>query len=53
MVEDLEATYAQFLEAGLAPTPIERFSREHNGFKLREPAGHTVKFYSNHVVGPV
>jgi glyoxalase/bleomycin resistance protein/dioxygenase superfamily protein len=53
MVEDLEATHKQFLDAGLAPTPIERVSPDHRGFKVREPAGHTITFYSNHVVGPV
>ena len=51
MVEDLQETHQRFCDLGLAPTPIERISPEHEGFKLREPAGHTIKFYSNHVSG--
>lgn len=53
MVEDLHAAHADFVELGLNPTPIEKISREHEGFKLTEPAGHTITFYSNHVSGPV
>jgi hypothetical protein len=53
MVEDIHGAHAKFVELGLNPTPIERISREHEGFKLTEPAGHTVTFYSNHVSGPV
>jgi len=51
MVEDLNATHEQFVELGLEPTPIERVSPEHEGFKVREPAGHLITFYSNHVSG--
>jgi hypothetical protein len=51
MVEDLHATHASFVEQGLEPTPIERLSREHEQFKLREPAGHVIAFLSNHVSG--
>ena len=51
MVEDLNATHKHFVELGLEPTPIERVSREHEGFKVREPAGHVITFYSNHVSG--
>ena len=51
MVEDLSATRARFVELGLSPTPIERISPEHEGFKIRQPAGHTISFYSNHVSG--
>lgn len=53
MVEDIRAAHAKFVGLGLNPTPIERISREHEGFKLTEPAGHTVTFYSSHVSGPV
>src|SRR5262245_6231121 len=53
MVEDIHAAHAKFVELGLSPTSIERISREHEGFKLTEPAGHTITFYSNHVSGPV
>jgi len=51
MVEDLNATHEQFVELGLEPTPIERVSPEHEGFKVREPSGHLITFYSNHVSG--
>jgi hypothetical protein len=51
MVEDLQATHASFIELGLDPTPIERLSREHEQFKLREPAGHLISFVSNHTSG--
>jgi hypothetical protein len=51
MVEDLHATHQSFVALGLEPTPIERLSREHECFKLREPAGHVISFVSNHVSG--
>ena len=51
MVEDLGETHRLFVELGLQPTPIERLSREHDYFKLREPAGHVISFVSNHVSG--
>ena len=51
MVEDLHETHQGLIEVGLAPTPIERVSPEHEGFKLKEPAGHTITFYSSHVSG--
>jgi hypothetical protein len=51
MVEDLQATRQQFIELGLAPTPIERASPDHERFLLREPAGHLITFFSSHVSG--
>ena len=51
MVEDLNATHEQFVDLGLEPTPIERTSPEHESFKVREPSGHLITFYSNHVSG--
>src|ERR1041385_551359 len=51
MVEDLQATHASFIELGLDPTPIERLSREHEQFTLREPAAHLISFVSNHTSG--
>ena len=51
MVEDLRATHASFVALGLEPTSIERLSREHECFKVREPAGHVLSFVSNHVSG--
>lgn len=53
MVEDIHAAHAKFVELGLSPTQVERISREHEGFKIMEPAGHTITFFSNHVSGPV
>ena len=51
MVEDLKATHASFVELGLEPGPIETLSREHEYFKVREPAGHVISIVSNHVSG--
>jgi len=52
MVEDLQATHQQFIALGLAPTPIEAVaSINHERFQVREPAGHVITFYSNHVSG--
>ena len=51
MVEDLRATRESFVELGLDPTPVEKLSREHDYFKVREPAGHTISIVSNHVSG--
>src|SRR5713226_8611057 len=51
MVDDLRATHEHFVALGLAPTPIERASPEHERFLVREPAGHMIAFLSNHVSG--
>jgi len=51
MVEDLRATHEYFVGLGLAPTPIETASPEHERFLVREPAGHIIVFFSNHVSG--
>jgi hypothetical protein len=51
MVEDLRATHEHFVGLGLAPTQIERASPEHERFLVREPAGHMIVFFSNHVSG--
>jgi len=51
MAEDVRATREHFVELGLEPTAIERLSPEHEGFRVREPAGHVITFYSNHVSG--
>jgi len=51
MVENLLETHESFIELGLEPTPIERLSPEHDYFKVREPAGHVIRFLSNHVSG--
>ncbi len=51
MVDDLQATHEYFVSLGLAPTPIETASPEHERFLVREPSGHTIAFFSNHVSG--
>ena len=51
MVEDLQENHRRFAELGLAPTLIVRVSPEHQCFKIREPAGHIITFYSNHASG--
>jgi hypothetical protein len=51
MVDDLSETHKRFTELGLAPTAIERVSPDHEGFTVTEPAGHVIRFYSNHVSG--
>jgi hypothetical protein len=51
MVEDLRSSHELFTELGLEPTPIEKLSREHDYFKIREPAGHVISIVSNHVSG--
>ena len=54
MVEDLRATHRTFTALGLAPTPIEAMPDiDHERFEVREPAGHVITFFSNHVSGPV
>lgn len=52
MVEDLQATHKEFTSLGLEPTPIESAANmPHELFRVREPAGHIITFYSNHVSG--
>lgn len=54
MVEDLHATHQHFTALGLAPTQIEAVQAiDHELFRVREPAGHLITFYSNHVSGLV
>jgi hypothetical protein len=52
MVEDLRATHQRFTSLGLTPTPIEAMpSIDHEFFRVREPAGHLITFYSDHRSG--
>ena len=52
MVEDLHATHRRFTELGLAPSLIEAVPDiDHERFQVREPAGHLITFFSNHVSG--
>jgi catechol 2,3-dioxygenase-like lactoylglutathione lyase family enzyme len=52
MVEDLEATHAEWGLLGLDVSPIER-GRIHSAFVLRDPDGTNVTVNSSHVVGDV
>jgi catechol 2,3-dioxygenase-like lactoylglutathione lyase family enzyme len=52
MVDDLEATRADWEARGLEPSPIER-GRIHSAFTVRDPDGHVVTVNSSHVVGSV
>jgi hypothetical protein len=52
MVEDLEATHAEWKRIGLDVSPIER-GRIHSAFVLRDPDGTAVTVNSSHVVGDV
>jgi hypothetical protein len=52
MVEDLEATHAEWERLGLDVSPIER-GRIHSAFVLRDPDGTTITVNSSHVVGDV
>ena len=52
MVDDLEATWKKFGEAGLNPTPIIS-GTIHSSFTINDPAGRSVTVNSSHVVGPV
>ena len=52
MVEDLRATHQHFISLGVAPPPIEvKSSIDHELFRVREPAGHLINFFSNYVSG--
>ena len=48
MVEDLDATHAEYAERGLAPSPIER-GRIHASFTVTEPGGARITVNSTHV----
>ena len=52
MVDDLHATHERFKSIGLAPSSIEaRPAIDHEVFTVREPAGHTITFFSSHASG--
>ena len=52
MVEDIEATHAEWERLGLDVSPIER-GRIHSAFVLRDPDATTITVNSSHVVGDV
>lgn len=50
MVEDLHATHRELTSFGLQPSTIETAANmPHEYFRVREPAGHVITFYSSHV----
>lgn len=50
MVDDIEATHASLINAGLSPGKIEA-NRVHQFFRIREPGGHDIQFNSSHNTG--
>jgi catechol 2,3-dioxygenase-like lactoylglutathione lyase family enzyme len=52
MVEDVDATHAQWQDFGLDVSAIER-GRIHSAFTVRDPDGYRVTVNSSHVVGEV
>lgn len=52
MVDDLDASHADWSSLGLAPSAIER-GRIHDTFTVLDPAGTTVTVNSSHVIGIV
>jgi hypothetical protein len=52
MVDDVEATWGKFHDAGLEPTPIVP-GGIHSSFKINDPFGRALTINSSHVVGPV
>jgi len=52
MVDDLRETHRNFTSIGLTPSAIEaRPAIDHEVFTVREPAGHTITFFSSHASG--
>lgn len=51
MVDDLQATHQRFVSLGLSPTPIQSVMSDHQQFVVKEPAGHSITFFSSHVSG--
>jgi hypothetical protein len=52
MVDDLRETHARFAKLGLSPSPIEALPEVHHEvFRVREPAGHLITFFSSHASG--
>ena len=52
MVEDIDATHAEWERLGLDVSPIER-GRIHSAFVLRDPDATNITINSSHVVGDV
>ena len=48
MVEDIDASHAQFEKQGLSPTAMER-GDIHDSFILRDPSGYDITVNSTHV----
>ncbi len=52
MVEDLDATHADWTVRGFEPSPIES-GRIHSAFTVRDPDGYVVTVNNSHVMGEV
>jgi catechol 2,3-dioxygenase-like lactoylglutathione lyase family enzyme len=52
MVDDVEATHAEWVARGLAPSPIKQ-GRIHASFTVFDPDGYRVTVNSSHVAGEV
>ena len=52
MVDDLQATWKLFNDAGLNPAPVTE-GTIHSSFTVLDPAGRALTINSSHVVGPV
>jgi catechol 2,3-dioxygenase-like lactoylglutathione lyase family enzyme len=52
MVDDLEATHADWTVRGFEPSPIES-GRIHSAFTVRDPDGYVVTVNNSHVMGEV
>ncbi len=52
MVDDLHETHRRYTALGLAPSAIEaRPAIDHEVFRVREPAGRVITFFSSHASG--
>jgi catechol 2,3-dioxygenase-like lactoylglutathione lyase family enzyme len=52
MVENLDATHAEWTARGLGPSPIQR-GRFHTAFTVQDPNGYRITVNSSHVIGEV
>lgn len=54
MVDDLDATHAEWSARGLDPSAIrDGLPGDHTAFTVRDPDGYVLSVYSNHTMGPV
>lgn len=54
MVDNLEATHAEWVGKGIAVSPIaDGYPGGHTAFQVKDPDGNELRVYSTHVEGPV